>query len=152
MAMFKFMGIVASIMSISPTLSAAETLVPAQSGYRVLEGPVWLSPEDFTFSAVKLEADGRHSKDIGVYLLDLAGLAHGFPSIEGLRAPAKEAEHRPSDRAAFKRFNLILYGNHGSKGLEGAGGDDLLRGYLGADRFVFGARFGNDNNTVSDFD
>ncbi|MEP3674365.1 terminase TerL endonuclease subunit [Sulfitobacter sp.] len=37
------------------------------------------------------------------------GLSHGFPSLEGLRALAKEAEHRPSDRAAFKQFNLNLW-------------------------------------------
>lgn len=34
------------------------------------------------------------------------GLAHGFPSIEGLRTLAREAEHRPGDRYAFRQFNL----------------------------------------------
>lgn len=34
------------------------------------------------------------------------GLHHGFPSLSGLRALAKEAEHRPADRAAFEQFNL----------------------------------------------
>lgn len=34
------------------------------------------------------------------------GLEHGFPSIEGLRTLAKEAENRPSDAYAFQQFNL----------------------------------------------
>lgn len=37
------------------------------------------------------------------------GLAHGFPSLEGLRALAKEAEHRPADKAAFLQFNLNVW-------------------------------------------
>ncbi|MDD9730447.1 terminase large subunit [Mameliella sp. AT18] len=37
------------------------------------------------------------------------GLEHGFPSIEGLRTLAREAEHRPSDRYAFQQFNLNLW-------------------------------------------
>lgn len=37
------------------------------------------------------------------------GLAHGFPSLEGLRTLAREAEHRPSDRYAFQQFNLNLW-------------------------------------------
>lgn len=34
------------------------------------------------------------------------GLRHGFPSLEGLRTLAKEAEGRPSDAYAFRQFNL----------------------------------------------
>lgn len=37
------------------------------------------------------------------------GLAHGFPSLEGLRTLAREAEHRPGDRFAFQQFNLNLW-------------------------------------------
>ncbi|MEH6521113.1 terminase large subunit [Sulfitobacter sp.] len=37
------------------------------------------------------------------------GLEHGFPSLAGLRALAKEAEHRPSDKAAFLQFNLNVW-------------------------------------------
>lgn len=37
------------------------------------------------------------------------GLPHGFPSLEGLRTLAKEAEHRPSDKAAFLQFNLNVW-------------------------------------------
>ena len=37
------------------------------------------------------------------------GLAHGFPSLSGLRALAKEAEHRPQERYAFQQFNLNIW-------------------------------------------
>ena len=37
------------------------------------------------------------------------GLRDGFPSLEGLRILAKEAEHRPADRHAFKQFNLNVW-------------------------------------------
>lgn len=37
------------------------------------------------------------------------GIQHGFPSLAGLRTLAKEAEHRPSDRAAFLQFNLNVW-------------------------------------------
>ena len=37
------------------------------------------------------------------------GLADGFPSIEGLRGLAKEAEGKPADRYAFLQFNLNVW-------------------------------------------
>ncbi|SLN62236.1 Phage Terminase [Roseovarius litorisediminis] len=37
------------------------------------------------------------------------GLPHGFPSLQGMRALAKEAEHRPADRHAFLQFNLNVW-------------------------------------------
>ncbi|HBR43163.1 MAG TPA: terminase, partial [Sulfitobacter pontiacus] len=37
------------------------------------------------------------------------GLAHGFPSIDGMRGLAKEAENKPADRAAFLQFNLNVW-------------------------------------------
>jgi phage terminase large subunit-like protein len=40
------------------------------------------------------------------------GLAHGFPDIEGLRALAREAEHRPGDREAFRQLNLNVWLDH----------------------------------------
>jgi phage terminase large subunit-like protein len=40
------------------------------------------------------------------------GLANGFPNLDALRTAAKEAEHRPADRAAFKQFNLNLWQAH----------------------------------------
>jgi phage terminase large subunit-like protein len=40
------------------------------------------------------------------------GLKHGFPNLDGLRTAAKEAEHRPADRYAFKQFNLNIWQAH----------------------------------------
>ncbi|MFC5844419.1 terminase large subunit [Aminobacter ciceronei] len=40
------------------------------------------------------------------------GLVHGFPNLNALRTAAKEAEHRPADRAAFKQFNLNIWQAH----------------------------------------
>ena len=37
------------------------------------------------------------------------GLADGFPSLDGLRTLAREAEHRPADRAAFLQCNLNVW-------------------------------------------
>ncbi|QFS82347.1 terminase large subunit [Roseivivax sp. THAF197b] len=37
------------------------------------------------------------------------GLEHGFPSLEGLRNLAREAEHRPGDRYAFAQYNLNVW-------------------------------------------
>lgn len=37
------------------------------------------------------------------------GLAHGFPSLSGLRALAKEAEGNPAELASFKQFNLNIW-------------------------------------------
>jgi len=40
------------------------------------------------------------------------GLKYGFPNLDALRTAAKEAEHRPADRAAFKQFNLNIWQAH----------------------------------------
>jgi phage terminase large subunit-like protein len=40
------------------------------------------------------------------------GLKHGFPDIEGLRALAREAEHRPGDREMFRQLNLNVWLDH----------------------------------------
>jgi phage terminase large subunit-like protein len=37
------------------------------------------------------------------------GLRYGFPSLEGLRTLAREAEHRPAERHAFEQFNLNVW-------------------------------------------
>ncbi|SEO32344.1 Phage terminase-like protein, large subunit, contains N-terminal HTH domain [Gemmobacter aquatilis] len=37
------------------------------------------------------------------------GLVHGFPSLSGLRALAKEAEGNPAELASFKQFNLNIW-------------------------------------------
>ncbi|RUY31701.1 terminase large subunit [Mesorhizobium sp. M7A.F.Ca.US.001.04.1.1] len=40
------------------------------------------------------------------------GLKHGFPNLDALRTAAKEAEHRPADRYAFRQFNLNVWMAH----------------------------------------
>lgn len=40
------------------------------------------------------------------------GLKYGFPNLDALRTAAKEAEHRPADRAAFKQYNLNIWQAH----------------------------------------
>lgn len=40
------------------------------------------------------------------------GLANGFPDIEGLRAAAREAEHRPGEREAFRQLHLNVWLDH----------------------------------------
>lgn len=42
------------------------------------------------------------------------GLAHGFPDIEGLRAAAREAEHRPAERESFRQLHLNVWLDHSS--------------------------------------
>jgi phage terminase large subunit-like protein len=37
------------------------------------------------------------------------GLAHGFPSLSGLRALAKEAEGNPAELASFRQYNLNIW-------------------------------------------
>jgi len=37
------------------------------------------------------------------------GLAYGFPSLDGMRTLAREAEHRPAERHAFEQFNLNVW-------------------------------------------
>jgi phage terminase large subunit-like protein len=40
------------------------------------------------------------------------GLRYGYPDLAGLRALAREAEHRPADREAFKQFHLGIRLDH----------------------------------------
>lgn len=55
------------------------------------------------------------------------GLCHGFPSLDGLRTLAKEAEHRPSDRYAFLQFNLNVWQAHSRDPLFDMGTYDARR-------------------------
>ncbi|TYB85529.1 terminase large subunit [Oceaniovalibus sp. ACAM 378] len=48
-------------------------------------------------------------QDENTWLKANPGLKHGFPSLSGLRALAKEAEHRPAERYAFQQFNLNMW-------------------------------------------
>ncbi|WP_189343153.1 MULTISPECIES: terminase TerL endonuclease subunit [unclassified Mesorhizobium] len=40
------------------------------------------------------------------------GLKYSFPNLDALRTAAREAEHRPADRYAFKQFNLNIWQAH----------------------------------------
>lgn len=40
------------------------------------------------------------------------GLAHGYPSIDGLRQLAREAKDRPGDREAFRQLHLNVWLDH----------------------------------------
>lgn len=40
------------------------------------------------------------------------GLAYGYPDLEGLRQMAREAEHKPSERAIFQRYHLNIWQDH----------------------------------------
>lgn len=60
------------------------------------------------------------------------GLAFGFPDIEGLRAMAREAEHRAGEREAFRQLHLNVWLDHSDVPFvdmsvydEGAGAVDL---------------------------
>lgn len=60
------------------------------------------------------------------------GLANGFPDIDALRAAAREAEHRPGEREAFRQLHLNVWLDHSTDPFvdmsvydEGAGAVDL---------------------------
>jgi phage terminase large subunit-like protein len=60
------------------------------------------------------------------------GLANGFPDLDALRAAAREAEHRPGEREAFRQLHLNVWLDHSSDPFvdmavydEGAGAVDL---------------------------
>ena len=40
------------------------------------------------------------------------GLKHGYPDLEGLRQMAREAEHKPAERAIFQRYHLNIWQDH----------------------------------------
>lgn len=48
-------------------------------------------------------------KDESVWHRVNPGLAHGFPSLSGLRALAREAAGNPAELASFKQFNLNVW-------------------------------------------
>lgn len=50
--------------------------------------------------------DGDRWDDEAVWHKVNPGLAHGFPSLEGLRSLAKKAIDNPGDRYSFEQFNL----------------------------------------------
>lgn len=52
------------------------------------------------------EADWR---DEAVWRAANPGMAHGYPDLYGLRQLAREAEHRPADRDAFRQLHLNVW-------------------------------------------
>lgn len=48
-------------------------------------------------------------KDEEVWKAANPGLAHGYPDLHGLRMLAREAEHRPADRDAFRQLHLNVW-------------------------------------------
>lgn len=86
----------------------AETLAAEQFDYarRVATGEI-VNP---AYLPILFAADPDDDwQDETVWHKANPGLAHGFPSLEGLRSLAREAEHRPSDKAAFLQFNLNVW-------------------------------------------
>ncbi|MBN8998501.1 MAG: terminase large subunit [Rhizobiales bacterium] len=55
------------------------------------------------------DADWR---DEAVWRAVNPGLENGFPSIDGLRQLAREAEHRPAQREAFRQLHLNVWLDH----------------------------------------
>ena len=51
-------------------------------------------------------------KDEAIWHAVNPGLKHGYPDLEGLRQMAKEAEHKPSERAVFQRYHLNIWQDH----------------------------------------
>ena len=51
-------------------------------------------------------------RDEAVWQAANPGLALGYPDIHGLRQLAREAEHRPADREAFKQLHLNMWLDH----------------------------------------
>jgi phage terminase large subunit-like protein len=55
------------------------------------------------------DADWRDEK---VWRAANPGLEYGYPDIAGLRQMAREAEHRPADREAFRQLHLNVWLDH----------------------------------------
>lgn len=86
----------------------AEGLAADQFNYavKVATGEI-VNPE---FLPVLFMAEpGDDWQDEAVWARVNPGLAHGFPSLSGLRALAKEAEGNPAELASFKQFNLNIW-------------------------------------------
>jgi len=73
---------------------------------RVASGEI-INPE---FLPVLFQAEPEDDwRDEATWFKANPGLAHGFPSLSGLRALAKEAEDNPAELASFKQFNLNIW-------------------------------------------
>jgi phage terminase large subunit-like protein len=67
-----------------------------------IDDPAWL-PILFETPA---DADWR---DESLWHLANPGLEHGYPNLPGLRQLAREAEHKPADRDAFRNLHLNMW-------------------------------------------
>lgn len=127
----------------------AEGLAADQFNYavRVAKGEV-VNPE---FLPVLFMAEPNDDwQDEAVWHRVNPGLAHGFPSLSGLRALAKEAEGNPAELASFKQFNLNIWqansrdplfdlATYDARCLEDDEADlEQLPAYLGVDMSVSG--------------
>nr|WP_183530237.1 terminase TerL endonuclease subunit [Yoonia ponticola] len=86
----------------------AETLAAEQYNYarRVALGEI----DNPAYLPILFQADTDDDwQDEAVWHKVNPGLAHGFPSLVGLRSLAKEAENKPADKAAFLQFNLNVW-------------------------------------------
>lgn len=86
----------------------AETLAAEQYNYahRVASGEI----DNPAYLPILFQADPDDDwQDEAVWHKANPGLEFGFPSLEGLRTLAKEAQHRPTDKAAFLQFNLNVW-------------------------------------------
>lgn len=127
----------------------AEGLAADQFNYavRVAKGEV-VNPE---FLPVLFMAEPSDDwQDEAVWHRVNPGLAHGFPSLSGLRALAKEAEDNPAELASFKQFNLNVWqansrdplfdlATYDARSLEDDEADhEQLPAYIGVDMSVSG--------------
>ena len=86
----------------------AETLAAEQFDYarRVALGEI----DNAAYLPILFQAEPDDDwQDETVWHKANPGLAHGFPSLVGLRGLAKEAENKPADKAAFLQFNLNVW-------------------------------------------
>ncbi len=98
-----------SLLFIGTTAGAGRD-TPAYDFYSYAKD-VAADPElDPTFLPVLFEAGADDDwQDEAIWHETNPGLADGFPDIEGMRAYAREAQHRPSQRSAFKRLHLGVW-------------------------------------------
>jgi len=86
----------------------AETLAAGQYNYarRVALGEI----DNPAYLPILFQAEPDDDwQDEAVWHRANPGLAHGFPSLTGMRGLAKEAENKPADKAAFLQFNLNVW-------------------------------------------
>ncbi|MEW9838094.1 terminase large subunit [Mesorhizobium marinum] len=69
--------------------------------------------DDPAFLPILFEADRDCDwRDEDIWRRVNPGMAHGYPDLDGLRQLAREAEHRPGDREAFRQLHLNVWLDH----------------------------------------